>query len=135
MFETSDIWQLGKDDDITTRKGAIAVDPDDMPVHIDDAKRCITVASGLQPRDFIVTAKRIGADTCYENTQSFLVTIVEADGSGIIVHGDKILQSPREWTTHRIESFWKLLEEIEPEIYSIFGLQGLQTYIRRSYIF
>ncbi len=129
MFRASSIWQLGHGDGITIRSGTVVLDIDDMPLDAQDAQRALYVASGLTPRDIAVFADIIGHERTYEEPVGFVVTTVNPDSSGIIVHGDKISESPRDWASEHTLQLWSYLEQIEPSIFAEFGLRSLQEYI------
>lgn len=129
MSRVENIWCLDKDDAITVRKGIITLDNDDYPINEDDAQRAILVAKGLQPRDFAVTATRIGETTLADRVAGFFVTSVNKDGRGVIVHADKLLANPKDYVNSRVANLWRLLEAIDPDIYEEFSVQALGAYL------
>lgn len=133
MFRTSRIWHLAEDDTIAVRHGYISVDPDDMPQDATDATRALCISAGLQPRDFAIFASRIGSTLLQDQDAGFIVTDVQSDGSGVIVHSDKVLERPKDWLSPRAIDMWKYLDLESPGIFEEFGLQSLRTHIYKTY--
>jgi|AntRauTorckE6833_2_1112554.scaffolds.fasta_scaffold01128_3 hypothetical protein len=132
--KTERIWTLSRNDKIVPRIGEVCFDIDEIITDTTDAKRAITITKGLRPRDFAVFLSFPSFDLDKEDTADagYLVGDVDAsDGSGVIVHGDKVEQCPKDWATGRIMDTWAYLETIEPNIFDDFTLKALGEHIRK----
>jgi|GEM_PF-3982679 hypothetical protein len=124
------VWYIEQDDDITMRPGEVTLDIDEVVENYRDVQSVLTIGQGLKPRDFAVFMRPEVTDMPIDQVEGYLVGAVALDGSGVIVHNSLVEQSPRSFAVGHIEETWRYLEEIEPQIFSEFGLKALQSYLR-----
>ncbi len=99
-----------------------------------DVEGILTVESGLSRRDFAVFMKPEVKDMSNNQSVGYFVGQVATDGSGLLVHSDLVEGDPDSYAVGHIAETWRHLAQIEPDIFSEFGLQALETFVQGNVI-
>jgi hypothetical protein len=130
---------------LTPRSRAINLSPDHGLIHLDDITHTISVDDGLQPEDVAVFLTFYGpeeqsqdpadakphGDTIKTRTEGYLVSMVEPDGSGILVRGDVVNEMPSDYMTDELLRKLVRIELSDIEFFEEFGLHALGTHVRK----
>lgn len=126
------VWSIGENDTIAFRSGDVKLDADEIVDKFRDTKAILTVEGGLETRDFAVFMIPEVQDIPIYQTEGYFVGQVALDGSGVIVHSSLVEESPESYAVGHIAETWQYLQAIEPQIFTEFGLNSLQSFLGRK---
>ena len=127
------VYYIADNPEIAWRDGEVELDPYEqaMMVSQKDREGVLTAESGLQVGDFAVFMRfRPISDDDSTPAEGYLVSRVDDDGSGILVHSKLAEAHPESYAEGRISEQWRYLEGIDPNIFQEFSLSGLESYLR-----
>lgn len=126
--KTHRIWSISSEG-LVARNGTIELS-EMAPVDRRDINRIVTVESGLHASDAVVflgfTALQ---DEETEHIESYLVTRVNKDGSGVMVTDDFARTRPREHITPRFIELSRFLHGDE-QSFAEFGAEWIDDFVR-----
>lgn len=127
------VYYIADKPEIAWRDGIVELDPNEkaMIVNQSDKEGFLTVDTGLQAHDFFVCIRfEPIVDDDSITSESYLVGRVDDDGSGTIVHSKLVESYPESYAKGRITEQWQYLKRIDRNIFQVFDLNGLASYLR-----
>lgn len=139
-IRTDAVWSIGQDDEIFRRTNSgIIVDSGYAFAHLDDIGGIIPISEGLSARDFAVfltfSGKKEGetVDADPPLTEGYLVSAVDSsDGSGVLVHGDTLEESTKQFMSPELLEKLTYLDTIGVDLHGDFSLEALANYVKRK---
>lgn len=137
---TESIWALGSDLPLEPQPNRqIIIDPAHTFAHMGDIGGIVPVSNGLAKRDRVVFLRFYGAEEGQDiqdtKLEGYFVGTKQADGSGMLVHGDSLESMPEQFMSPKLLKDLHYLDRIGVDLHGDFNLTALAKFIKQRRTF